>query len=74
MTNKIVYTLDAMGNRVKEEVFDPSATLRQRSEREYNALNRLTKLKGATNPATQVTEYAYENQCKLNPARLGGSR
>ena len=60
--NKLVYTLDAMGNRTKEEIFDQSGTLAQRVEREYNTLNRLTKVKGGTSPTTQVTEYQYDNQ------------
>ena len=60
--NKIVYTLDAMSNRTKEEIFDQSGTLAQRVEREYNNLNRLTKVKGGTSPTTQVTEYQYDNQ------------
>jgi YD repeat-containing protein len=39
--NRIAYTLDAMGNRTKEEVFDTTSTLQRTLARAYEALNRL---------------------------------
>jgi YD repeat-containing protein len=60
--NKIVYTLDLVGNRVKEEVFDPSNILAQTRSRVYNSLSRLTQEIGA---AGQTTTYAYDNQGNL---------
>jgi YD repeat-containing protein len=63
--NRIVYTLDLIGNRTKDEVFDPAASLVQKREREYNSLSRLIKDIGATNPATQITQYGYDNQGNL---------
>jgi RHS repeat-associated protein len=63
--NKIVYTLDAMGNRTKTEVFDPSGVLARKRSREYNALNRLIKDIGGANPAMEITQYGYDNQGNL---------
>ena len=63
--NRISYTLDATGNRVQEQVFDPNHVLVQRRSREYNALDRLIKDIGGTNPATQVTQYGYDDQGNL---------
>lgn len=63
--NRISYTLDATGNRVQEQVFDPNHVLVQRRSREYNALDRLIKDIGGTKPATQVTQYSYDDQGNL---------
>jgi RHS repeat-associated protein len=63
--SKITYTLDAMGNRISEAAFDPANTLARSRSRVYDALNRLQKDIGATNPATQITQYAYDNQGNL---------
>ncbi|MBX3664871.1 MAG: RHS repeat protein [Burkholderiales bacterium] len=57
--NKIVYTLDLMGNRTQEQVFDPGNTLAQTRSRVYNSLNRLVQEIGA---ASQTTAYTYDNQ------------
>jgi YD repeat-containing protein len=45
--NKIVYTLDAMGNRIKEEARDPSNNLARTQQRVYDSLNRLHQTVGA---------------------------
>lgn len=63
--NKIVYTVDAMGNRTKTEVFDPAGTLVQTQSRVYNSLNRLWKDIGGVNPATEITQYGYDPQGNL---------
>jgi YD repeat-containing protein len=63
--NQIVYTLDAMGNRVQEQVFDPGSALAQTRSRAYDALNRLIKDIGGTNPLTQITQYGYDSQGNL---------
>ncbi len=57
--NRIAYTLDAMGNRTKEEVRDPANTLAKTRTRVISNLNRLFREIGATG---QITEYAYDNQ------------
>jgi YD repeat-containing protein len=45
--NKIVYTLDAMGKRIKEEAFDPSNMLARTRQQIYDSLNRLHQSVGA---------------------------
>lgn len=45
--NSIVYTLDNMGNRVSEQVKDPSGTLARRTSRVVDALNRVQQITGA---------------------------
>jgi YD repeat-containing protein len=57
--NRIAYALDAMGNRTQEEVRDPANALAQTRNRVFNNLNRLFQEIGA---ASQVTQYAYDNQ------------
>jgi RHS repeat-associated protein len=57
LLNRVHYTLDALGNRVKEDVFDASNTLTTTHSRVFDALNRLWKDIGALN---QTTLYAYD--------------
>jgi YD repeat-containing protein len=57
--NRIVYTLDNVGNRTQEQVRDPLNTLAQTRSRVYNSLNRLSQEIGA---ASQTTTYGYDNQ------------
>jgi YD repeat-containing protein len=57
--NRIAYTLDVMGNRTAEQVFDPANALAQTRTRVYSNLNRLFREIGA---ASQTTEYAYDAQ------------
>jgi YD repeat-containing protein len=57
--NRIAYTVDAMGNRTQEQVFDPANQLAQTRSRVYNSLNRLFRELGAQ---SQTTEYAYDDQ------------
>jgi YD repeat-containing protein len=42
----IHYTLDAMGNRISEQVSDPNGTLARQTTRVYDALNRLQQVTG----------------------------
>ena len=42
--NTLTYTLDAMGNRIKEEAHDPSGQLARSQSRVYDALSRLQNL------------------------------
>ena len=57
--NSIAYTLDPMGNRTREQVFDPGGSLAQTRSRVYDALNRLAQDIGAQ---SQTTQYAYDAQ------------
>jgi YD repeat-containing protein len=56
--NRVAYTLDAAGNRTKEDTFDPGNALRQTQTRVFDALSRLQQNIGA---AGQTTAYAYDN-------------
>jgi RHS repeat-associated protein len=68
--NRIVYTLDAMGNRTQEDVRDPLNALAQTRTRVYDTLNRLFQEIGGTSPATQITQYGYDNQANLTQVVL----
>lgn len=59
--NHVHYTLDAMGNRTKEESFDPSSALTQTRTRAFNALNQLYQEIGAAGGAAVTTTYGYDN-------------
>ena len=58
----IAYTLDAAGNHIKEQAFDPSDILRQTRSYAYNTLDRLKKTIGAEG---QTTVYDYDKQGNL---------
>ena len=60
--NVIQYTLDAMGNRIKEDIFDPSDRLAKTQRRIFDALNRLYNDIGA---AGQVSVYLYDGNGNL---------
>jgi YD repeat-containing protein len=63
--NKIVYTLDNMGNRTAESNFDPTDTMAKTKTRVIDGLNFLQQDIGgttyATAPTTAVTQYGYNN-------------
>jgi RHS repeat-associated protein len=42
--NRIVYTLDAAGNRIREQSFDAGGSLKRQLARQYNALSQLRSL------------------------------
>jgi RHS repeat-associated protein len=52
--NRIDYTLDAMGNRVREEVKDPGGNIALLTRRVVNQLNRVSNLQGANNQTTAI--------------------
>jgi len=60
--NEINYTLDAMGNRTADNVYNVSSTLVQTRSRVFNTLNQLYQDIGA---ASQTTNYTYDNQGNL---------
>lgn len=45
--NRLNYTLDNMGNRIAEEVRDPTGNLQRSISRSFDALNRLQQVSGA---------------------------
>lgn len=67
--NHIVYTLDAMGNRTAEQLYDPSDALTQTRTRVFNALNQLWKEIGAAGTSAVTTSFSYDdngNQTGIN--------
>ena len=71
--NVIQYTLDAMGNRIKEDIFDPSDRLQRTQQRVYDLKNRLYNDIGA---AGQKSVYSYDakGNLKASPIRSAGIR
>jgi RHS repeat-associated protein len=59
--NRTVYTLDNMGNRTAENVYDPSSVLTQTRARVFNTLNQLWKEIGAAGTAAVTTTFSYDN-------------
>jgi YD repeat-containing protein len=62
LLNRIHYTLDAIGNRVKEEVFDSNSKLSTVKARDFDPLNRLWHdIAYFNDPNTPVaTQYSYD--------------
>ncbi len=58
--NSITYTLDAMGNRTKEETKDPGGVLTRKLEREYDSLSRLKRIIGSATPSWD-NDYTYDD-------------
>jgi RHS repeat-associated protein len=63
--NRIVYTLDAQGNRTAENTYDPSNTLRRTHTRVFNTLNQLWKDVNAAGTASVTTQYGYDDNSNL---------
>lgn len=66
--NRMLFTLDSAGNRIREETHDasydpgqPSASLRRALERDYGTINRLIELTDAYNHSTTFTYDANRN-------------
>ena len=59
--NKIVYTLDAMGNRTAENTYDPSLFLKRTHTRVFNTLNQLWKDVNAAGTVNVTTVFGYDN-------------
>ena len=58
--NRAVYTLDNMGNRTAETLYDPSNALTQTRMRVFDTLNRLWKEIGAAGTAAVTTTFGYD--------------
>jgi len=61
LENKIIYTLDAVGNRVKERAVDPANTLARSLTRTFDALNRPATSVGAQGQKTSLVYDANSN-------------
>ncbi|MEP7243583.1 MAG: DUF6531 domain-containing protein, partial [Gammaproteobacteria bacterium] len=59
--NKIVYTLDAIGNRTSETTYDAGGVLRTTRSRIINVLNQVYQEIAAAGTAAVTTEFAYDN-------------
>jgi RHS repeat-associated protein len=59
--NRINYTLDPAGNRIGENVYDPSAVLKRTHSRVFNALGRLWKDVNAAGSPAVTTTLGYDN-------------
>nr|WP_255609159.1 DUF6531 domain-containing protein [Methylosinus sp. Sm6] len=59
--NRIVYTLDVAGNRIKEEVFDPNGALAQTRSRIYDGYSRLFRDIGAEGHMSSFWRDANDN-------------
>jgi YD repeat-containing protein len=59
--NKIVYTLDAMGNRTAENSYDASGTLHRTHTRVINTLNEVYQEVNAAGTAAGTTTFGYDN-------------
>jgi RHS repeat-associated protein len=59
--NKVVYTLDNMGNRTAESTYDPSNALRRTHSRVFNNLNQLWKDVNAAGTAAVTTTFTYDS-------------
>jgi RHS repeat-associated protein len=67
--NKIVYTLDAMGNRTAENTYDPSNALKRTHTRVFNTLSQLWKDVNAAGTVNVTTVFGYDdngNQTTVN--------
>ncbi|MDF3019906.1 MAG: repeat protein, partial [Steroidobacteraceae bacterium] len=58
--DRVVFTLDAMGNRTVENTYDPSNALRRTHSRIYNTLNQLWKDVNAAGTANVTTTLGYD--------------
>jgi RHS repeat-associated protein len=59
--NRIVYTLDAMGNRTAENTYDPSSNLKRTHTQVFNSLNQLWKDVNAAGTSAVTTIFGYDN-------------
>jgi RHS repeat-associated protein len=58
--NKVVYTLDNMGNRTAENAYDPSSNLHRTHTRVINSLNQLYQDVNAAGTAAVTTTFGYD--------------
>lgn len=63
--NKIEYTLDAMGNRLAENIYDPQGTLKRYSSQTVDAFGTVKEQRDALNHATGYTHDALGNITRI---------
>jgi RHS repeat-associated protein len=59
--DKVVYTLDAMGNHTAENAYDPSGALHRTHTRVINTLNQVYQEVNAAGTAAVTTTFTYDN-------------
>jgi RHS repeat-associated protein len=64
--NKVVYTLDAMGNRTATNTYDPSSVLHYTHTRVMNALNQLYQDISAAGTGAVTTTFGYDGNGNQN--------
>lgn len=62
LANRIIYTLDVAGNRIRERVFDPTNVLTRTRSFAYDSVNRLNKAIGAVG---ETTTYNHDGEGNL---------
>jgi RHS repeat-associated protein len=72
--NRIVYTLDAAGNHLEEDLYDPSSVLTRTHSRVFNTLNQLWKEFSADNSAEETTIFGYDGNSNLTTMNAPLSR
>ncbi|MEW8660420.1 MAG: hypothetical protein AB2603_19080, partial [Candidatus Thiodiazotropha endolucinida] len=68
--NRIDYTLDAMGNRLSEQVSDPNGTLTRSQQRVYDELGQVQQLIDSHNNNTAYSYDANGNLTQTTDAKL----
>ncbi|MEW8117482.1 MAG: RHS repeat-associated core domain-containing protein [Candidatus Thiodiazotropha sp.] len=68
--NRIDYTLDAMGNRLGEQVSDPNGTLTRNQQRVYDELGQVQQLIDSQNNNTAYSYDANGNLTQTTDAKL----
>ena len=69
-SNRIDYTLDAMGNRLSEQVSDPNGTLTRNQQRVYDELGQVQQLIDSQNNNTAYSYDANGNLTQTTDAKL----
>jgi RHS repeat-associated protein len=72
--NRIVYALDAMGNRTAENVYDPSSALARTRASVFNSLSRLWKNIPSTGTPSVTTSFVYDANGNLTQTSAPLSR
>jgi RHS repeat-associated protein len=72
--NKIVYTLDAMGNRTAVNTYDPSGALHRAHTRVINTLNEVYQEINAAGTSAVTTAYGYDSDGNVTSIQAPLSR
>jgi RHS repeat-associated protein len=72
--NSISYTLDAIGNHIVENAYDPTGTLHRTHTRVFNALNELSQDINSAGSSAVTTNLSYDNDGNLTNSAAPLSR